>query len=69
MKTKSLLIAICLLTISLLSPVQAQFSIMGGSSQPKALPGTAGDQSPKGNAKIIGSVLDSTQAKAVEFAS
>lgn len=47
---------------------------MGGSTQTNrnagtVLPGTAGDQSPKGTAKITGSVLDSTQAKAVEFAS
>ena len=43
--------------------------MMGGSAQPKALPGTAGDQSSKGTAKITGSIIDSTQAKAVEFAS
>ncbi|GAB2557362.1 outer membrane beta-barrel family protein [Spirosoma aerophilum] len=45
---------------------------MGGgaaTTQPKALPGTAGDQSPKGTARITGSIVDSTQAKAVEFAS
>ena len=69
MKTNTLFIATCLLTISLLSPAQAQFPMMGGSAQPKALPGTAGDQSPKGTAKITGSIIDSTQAKAVEFAS
>lgn len=70
MKTQSLFIAICLLTLSLYAPVRAQFPMMGGSAQPKALPGTAGDQSPKGTAKITGMVLDSTQStKAVEFAS
>ncbi len=41
----------------------------GGVAQPKALPGTAGDQSPKGTAKITGYVVDSSQTKAVEFAS
>lgn len=50
-------------------PAQAQFPSMGGSTQPKALPGTAGDQSPKGNAKITGSIVDSTQSKPIEFAS
>ncbi len=74
MKTNAFLITTCLLTLCLLSPVWAQFPTMGGSAQPKALPGTAGDQSPKGTAKITGSILDSTQsnatpAKAIEFAS
>ncbi|GAB3709388.1 outer membrane beta-barrel family protein [Spirosoma flavus] len=41
----------------------------GGATQPKALPGTAGDTRPTGTAKIIGSIADSTQGKAVEFAS
>lgn len=50
-------------------PAQAQFPGMGGATQPKALPGTAGDQSPKGNAKITGSIVDSTQSKPIEFAS
>ncbi|GAB4016828.1 TonB-dependent receptor [Spirosoma koreense] len=69
MKTNLYLIATLSLLISGLSPAQAQFPMGGGSSQPKALPGTAGDQSPKGTAKITGTVVDSTQAKAVEFAS
>ncbi|GAB4012651.1 outer membrane beta-barrel family protein [Spirosoma migulaei] len=69
MKTNVLLIAVFLLTLGFVSPLRAQFPTMGGSTQPKALPGTAGDQSPKGSAKIIGSILDSTQAKGVEFAS
>ncbi|MFD1143652.1 TonB-dependent receptor domain-containing protein [Larkinella insperata] len=69
MKTSALLIPLFLLFASASLPVQAQFPIMGGSSQTKALPGTAGDQSPKGNAKITGIVLDSAQTKAVEFAS
>jgi outer membrane receptor protein involved in Fe transport len=53
----------------MLSTAQAQFPVMGGATQPKALPGTAGDQSPKGTARITGSIIDSTQSKAVEFAS
>ncbi|QMW05203.1 TonB-dependent receptor domain-containing protein [Spirosoma foliorum] len=69
MKSYSLLIAATLLAFSLLTPAQAQFPGMGGAAQPKALPGTAGDQSPKGSAKLIGTIVDSTQAKAVEFAS
>ncbi|QJW91520.1 TonB-dependent receptor [Spirosoma taeanense] len=69
MKTHILLIATSLLTANLLSPAKAQFPVMGSSTQAKALPGTAGDQSPKGSGKIIGYVVDSTQTKAVEFAS
>ncbi|MBC3788725.1 TonB-dependent receptor domain-containing protein [Spirosoma utsteinense] len=69
MKTKILLLATSLLTASLFTPAQAQFPMGGGTAQPKALPGTAGDQSPKGTARITGSVVDSTQAKAIEFAS
>ncbi|MGA0559510.1 TonB-dependent receptor domain-containing protein [Larkinella sp. VNQ87] len=69
MKTNALLIALFLLICSLSLPARAQFPMMGGAAQPKALPGTAGDQTPKGNAKITGYVLDSAQTKAVEFAS
>lgn len=74
MKTNISLLAFLCLVTSLLTPAQAQFPVMGSSTQSKALPGTAGDQSPKGTAKIIGSVVDSTRsdatpAKAVEFAS
>jgi outer membrane receptor protein involved in Fe transport len=54
---------------SLLNPAFAQFPGMGGGSQPKALPGTAGDPSPKGTGKITGFVVDSSVTKAVEFAS
>lgn len=70
MKPHILLIAVCLLVSYFSSPALAQFPVMGGSStQTKALPGTAGDQSPKGTARITGIVTDSAQAKAVEFAS
>ncbi|QKZ13441.1 TonB-dependent receptor domain-containing protein [Spirosoma sp. KUDC1026] len=69
MKPNALLIMGTLLVAGTLSTAQAQFPTMGGSTQPKALPGTAGDQSPKGTAKITGSIVDSTQSKAVEFAS
>ncbi len=37
--------------------------------QPAAIPGTAQDQAPKGNAKITGFIVDSTVTSAVEFAS
>lgn len=69
MKTNLILIAATLLTVSTYQSVKAQFPMMGGASQTKALPGTAGDQSPKGTAKITGMVVDSAQAKPVEFAS
>ncbi|WP_409013977.1 TonB-dependent receptor domain-containing protein [Dyadobacter sp. CY356] len=51
-----------------ISPAFAQFPT-GGAATPKALPGTAGDQTPKGTAKISGTILDSTSSKGVEFAS
>jgi len=69
MKPNALLFISTLLTAGVLSSAQAQFPVMGGAAQPKALPGTAGDQSPKGTARITGSIVDSTQSKAVEFAS
>jgi ferric enterobactin receptor len=52
-----------------LAPAMAQFPMGGGSTTKKALPGTAGDQTPKGNSKITGTVVDSTTSKTVEFAS
>jgi outer membrane receptor protein involved in Fe transport len=70
MKPHVFLSSICLLVTLSVSSVNAQFPLGGGAAtQSKALPGTAGDQSPKGTARITGSVVDSTQAKAVEFAS
>ena len=62
------LLIVSILASSLLSPAFAQFPA-AGSSQPKALPGTAGDQTPKGSAKITGSIVDSTSSKAIEFVS
>ncbi len=41
----------------------------GQPSAPVAVPGTATDPTPKGNAKITGYVVDSSVTKAVEFAS
>ncbi len=64
---KKLLFPTLLLLISFIA--DAQFPIGGGGTSPKALPGTAGDQTPKGNSKITGIVTDSTTGKAVEFAS
>ena len=69
MKKFSTLLVITLVISNLLKPAFAQFPGMGGTTQPKALPGTAGDQTPKGNAKITGYVIDSAATKAVEFAS
>ncbi len=39
------------------------------SPQAKALPGTAGDNAPKGNSKIYGTIIDTLSSKGVEFAS
>ncbi|WP_243406293.1 TonB-dependent receptor domain-containing protein [Siphonobacter curvatus] len=46
----------------------AQFPAAPG-GQPKAIPGTDMDTSPKGNSKVSGFVVDSALTKAVEFAS
>ncbi|MBO0937608.1 TonB-dependent receptor [Fibrella sp. HMF5335] len=70
MESKRLLsIALLLLLTIITTTAQAQFGMGGGAAQPKALPGTAGDNSPKGTAKITGYVVDSAITKAVEFAS
>jgi outer membrane receptor protein involved in Fe transport len=63
------IILLALLFVVLGTHAQAQFGMGGGTAQPKALPGTAGDNSPKGTAKITGYVVDSAITKAVEFAS
>lgn len=68
MKQISLLLAITLCIFAFSGSVHAQFP-MGGAAPVKALPGTAGDQTPKGSAKITGFVVDSSVTKAVEFAS
>lgn len=68
MKMLRILLVVSILASSLLSPAFAQFPA-AGSSQPKALPGTAGDQSPKGSARITGSIVDSASSKAIEFVS
>ncbi len=67
MKRTPLLLAITFFASTLLTSVKAQFP-MGGIPSQKSIPGTATDQSPKGNAKIIGFVVDSSVTKAVEFA-
>ena len=70
MKANALLFTAALFTLGFQAPLFAQFPGMGGGAKPNAgLPGTAGDTSPKGTAKITGYVLDSAQVKAVEFAS
>lgn len=62
------LLTVLIIASSLLTPAFAQFPT-SGSSQPKALPGTAGDQSPKGSAKISGAIVDSASSKPIEFVS
>nr|WP_159477918.1 TonB-dependent receptor [Dyadobacter sp. 3J3] len=61
-------LTIIIILAAIISPAFAQFP-SGGATTPKALPGTAGDQTPKGTAKISGTILDSASAKGVEFAS
>jgi len=68
MKKSTLIIIFIASIFTSLSPAMAQFPMGGGTTQ-KALPGTAGDQTPKGNSKISGTVIDSTTNKSVEFAS
>ncbi|MFD2520984.1 TonB-dependent receptor domain-containing protein [Emticicia soli] len=68
MKKGKLIIILIASIFTSLSPAMAQFPMGGGTTQ-KALPGTAGDQTPKGNSKISGTVVDSTTNKSVEFAS
>jgi len=68
MNTNALVLA-TLLTAAALT-TQAQLMVGGSGSAPaKALPGTAGDTSPKGTVRITGSVVDSTQATPIEYAS
>ncbi|MCF2517410.1 TonB-dependent receptor domain-containing protein [Dyadobacter sp. CY351] len=64
-----LFLASIIILATLVSPAIAQFPGAAGTAQPKALPGTAGDQTPKGNAKLSGAIVDSSSAKGIEFAS
>jgi hypothetical protein len=68
MKMTKILLTIIIVLAAFISPAFAQFPT-GGSTAPKALPGTAGDQTPKGTSKISGSIQDSASAKGIEFAS
>jgi len=66
MKTVVLLSLLCLSTAAL-----AQFPTGGppaGERPAPALPGTANDESPRGNGRITGVLIDSTTSKPVEFA-
>lgn len=66
---KTFFLSCTLLACLVCMPAFAQFPV-GGATQPKkALPGTAGDQTPKGTAKITGYIVDSTGGKSIEFAS
>ncbi|GAB3525221.1 TonB-dependent receptor [Emticicia fontis] len=69
MKKGTLLIILFASIFTSFAPAMAQFPMGGGSTTQKALPGTAGDQTPKGNSKISGTIVDSTTSKTVEFAS
>jgi ferric enterobactin receptor len=69
MKPNVLRSLLTLVLLTVLTTTYAQFPGMGASTAKKALPGTAGDTSPKGTAKITGSLVDSAGAKPVEFAS
>lgn len=68
MNMRKFFLTIIIILAAIISPAFAQFPT-GGAATPKALPGTAGDQTPKGTAKISGTILDSTSSKGVEFAS
>ncbi|KAA0993013.1 TonB-dependent receptor domain-containing protein [Dyadobacter aurulentus] len=70
MKMTKFLLAFATLLATLQSPAFAQFPV-GGAAAPKAkaLPGTAGDQTPKGSAKISGTVADSASSQPIEFVS
>ena len=64
----------CLLTtsalvVSIVGRAQVITLPGGGQQQPVAIPGTATDNTPKGTGRIIGTVVDSTTNKPVEFAS
>ncbi|WP_460910727.1 TonB-dependent receptor [Spirosoma areae] len=66
----SFLISTALLTLP--TGVRAQFPPFpggGGQQRPAVIPGTASDDSPRGNAKLTGIIMDSTNSKPVEFAS
>ncbi|UFH52882.1 TonB-dependent receptor domain-containing protein [Spirosoma sp. KNUC1025] len=65
----SFLIGTTLLTTPVV--VRAQFPTMpgGGQQRPVAIPGTSSADTPRGNAKLTGVVVDSTTNKPVEFAS
>ncbi len=65
---KKLILLIIIATAISFSSANAQFPVTGA-AKPKALPGTAGDQTPKGSSKISGTVIDSTSSSPVEFAS
>lgn len=69
MTMKTFLLTIIFLVSCTLGTAYAQFPGVSGAAKPKALPGTAGDQTPKGNGKITGTITDSTSSKGIEFAS
>ncbi|GAB3545559.1 TonB-dependent receptor [Spirosoma fluminis] len=72
MKKALPVLAVGLTTLLSAGTALAQFPTMpgGGGQRPAtAIPGTASDDSPRGNAKLTGTIVDSTSNKPVEFAS
>jgi outer membrane receptor protein involved in Fe transport len=71
MKKKLRILLLGTAVIAATSAVHAQFPALpgGGGQRPAAIPGTSSDDSPRGNAKLTGVVVDSTTNKPVEFAS
>ncbi|QIP13971.1 TonB-dependent receptor [Spirosoma aureum] len=69
-KLRTLLLGIAVIAAT--NAAHAQFPALpggGGQRPPAAIPGTSSDDSPRGNAKLTGVVVDSTTNKPVEFAS
>ena len=70
---KNFLSSFLIITILLtaLTGARAQFPSFpgGGQQRPTAIPGTASDDTPRGNAKLTGVIVDSTTSRPVEFAS
>ncbi|GAB3964852.1 outer membrane beta-barrel family protein [Spirosoma terrae] len=71
MKKALRVLAIGATLLASVDSARAQFPAMpGGREQrPVTIPGTSSDNSPRGNAKLTGTIVDSTTNKPVEFAS
>ena len=71
MKNIFLLLCASTFILTTCNLAQAQVALPGGGDQrpTTAIPGTSSDDSPRGNAKLTGVIVDSTSGKPVEFAS